>query len=536
MKLVSLVKNFRGLATALFTAATLLSLPNLCQAQNSIYSISKTTVPTPTNGGRMMFRLVNGTGGTYADNQIYWGILGINPANGQWSYLDSTGTLRPISNALNDASGHLVKNGVNYANIYYTVSQAQWISMPSLISARIFVSVGSPCYIKTFDTGFAGPNIDNPSDPNRNIYFDFAEFTLDATGYHGNTTRVDAFGFPLQMRLFNNAGNYDRVVGEKESETRDGIFAAYRNEVPLPFKDLADLQTPYRIVAPIHGSFAAGGANANYFASYNSQYTTQEILIANGRLAQQPDLNAAINRHVYTLAQSQWGVVSNYYKAAPANYFAAFWHPHSIDGLAYGMPYDDVNGQASYLEVGDPKALILRVGWNTPVGSGTGTGGNTGTYAGTPYTGTPAAIPGAIYFANYDKGGEGVAFHDSEATNQGGQYRTTEGVDIERTTDPGGPGYNVGWTAAGEWMKYTVNVATTKTYTIGFRVATPTGGGIFHLEDENGNRVTANITVPTTGGWQNWQTITTTANLTAGKHVLKFVQDSGGYNINFMAF
>lgn len=531
MKLVSVIKKSRVLGAALFAAA-MLSLPNLCSAQNSIYAIPKSSVPAPTNGGRMMFRLINGTGGAYADNQVYWGILGINPANGKWSYLDATGTLRPISAALNNASGHLVKNGVNYANIYSTVSQAQWIPVPSLISARIFVSVGSPCYITTYDNGFAGPNIDNPSDPNRNIYFDFGEFTLDATGYHGNTTRVDAFGFPMQMRLINNAGNYDRTVGEKESETRDGLFAAYRNEVPVPFKDLANLQTPYRIVAPLHGSFVAGGANGNYFASYNSQYTTQEILGATGRLAQQAALNAAINRHVYTLSQSDWNVVSNYYKAAPSNYYAAFWHPHSIDGLAYGMPYDDVNGQASYIEVGDPKGLLVRVGWNTPVGSNP----PTGSYNGTPYNGSPAAIPGAIFLAQYDKGGEGVAFHDTEAANQGGQYRTTEGVDIERTTDPGGPGFNVGWTAGGEWMKYTVNVATTKTYTVGIRVAAPTAGGIFHLEDENGNRVTANVTVPATGGWQNWQTITTTANLTAGKHVLKFVQDSGGYNINFMAF
>ncbi|CAF4047762.1 unnamed protein product, partial [Rotaria sp. Silwood1] len=39
-----------------------------------------------------------------------------------------------------------------------------------------------------------------------------------------------------------------------------------------------------------------------------------------------------------------------------------------IDGLAYGFPYDDYNNQASYLEVGDPKALIIRIGWNGSTG------------------------------------------------------------------------------------------------------------------------------------------------------------------------
>ncbi|WP_039790882.1 beta-1,3-glucanase family protein, partial [Paenibacillus riograndensis] len=60
---------------------------------------------------------------------------------------------------------------------------------------------------------------------------------------------------------------------------------------------------------------------------------------------------------------SNWNNVANYYKAAPANYYAKFWHDHSINGLAYGFPYDDVNGQAAYLEVGDPKGLIIRVAW-----------------------------------------------------------------------------------------------------------------------------------------------------------------------------
>ena len=41
-----------------------------------------------------------------------------------------------------------------------------------------------------------------------------------------------------------------------------------------------------------------------------------------------------------------------------------------------------------------------------------------------PYTGSPISIPGTIEAENFDKGGEGVAYHDAEAANQGGQYRT----------------------------------------------------------------------------------------------------------------
>lgn len=326
---------------------------------NSIYSVPASSVPTPSNGG-VMFRLLNGTNGAYADNQIYWGVIGKRPGTDIWCYLDLNGNLVPISDALNDAAGHLTKNGINYANIYHTISEKQWVSMPKIKSGRMFLSAGSPCYIKTFNTGFAGPDFNNPTDPNLKIYFDFIEFTIDDLGYHGNVTRVDGFGFPLQHRLINMAGSYDRTVGELEAETRAGLFTKYRNEVPNEFKDLATVQAPYRIIAPFHGSFKAGGANANYFAGY-SGYSTQDILMGTNALSQNAAACAALNRHVYT--QSNWNNVADYYKAAPANYYAKFWHDHSIDRLAYGFCYDDSNNQAAYLEINNPKGVIIRIGW-----------------------------------------------------------------------------------------------------------------------------------------------------------------------------
>lgn len=326
---------------------------------NSIYSIAASSIPNPSGGG-VSVKVMNGTGGAYSDNQIYWGVIGKNPATGAWCYLDLSGNLIPISAALNDAAGHLTKNGVNYANIYHKVSESSWVYLPKIVSGRMFLSVGSPCYIKTYNDGFAGPDINNPTDPNRNIYFDFVEFTVDDAGYHGNTTRVDQFGFPVQHRLVNKAGNYDRTVGELESETRAGLFTKYQNEVPTEFKSLGTLQAPYRIVCPISGPFNTGGTYANYFAGYSS-ISTRDILLGIGG-ASNAEVCAALNRHVYGNT-ADWNNPSKYYKAAPANYYAKFWHDHSIDGLAYGFCYDDVNGQASYLEVGDPKGLIIRVGW-----------------------------------------------------------------------------------------------------------------------------------------------------------------------------
>src|SRR5215468_103107 len=73
-----------------------------------------------------------------------------------------------------------------------------------------------------------------------------------------------------------------------------------------------------------------------------------------------------------------------------------------------------------------------------------------------PYGGTPAPIPGTVQAENYDTGGQGVAYNVTSVNGTANNYRP-DGVDLEVTTDSGG-GFNLGWTAAGQWFKYTVNV------------------------------------------------------------------------------
>ena len=150
-----------------------------------------------------------------------------------------------------------------------------------------------------------------------------------------------------------------------------------------------------------------------------------------------------------------------------------------------------------------------------------------------PYGGTARAIPGTIQAEHYDTGGEGVAYHDTTSGNSGGQLRT-DGVDIETTTDTGG-GQDVGWTAAGEWLEYTVNVGTSGSYTLEARVASLSTGGTLHVEMDGGN-VSGIVTLPSTGGWQNWTTVSKAVTLSAGPHVMRLALDSGGFNVNWLRF
>ncbi len=141
----------------------------------------------------------------------------------------------------------------------------------------------------------------------------------------------------------------------------------------------------------------------------------------------------------------------------------------------------------------------------------------------TPYGGAVWAVPGVIEAENYDVGGEDVGYHDTTPGNTGGAYRTDD-VDMEICKEGG---YSVGWTAPGEWLRYTVNVATAGTYKIDVRVAMVGTTGKFHIEF-NGVDKTGVISVPNTGDYQTWQTVSIPGiALSAGTQVMRFYFDNG---------
>ncbi len=93
-------------------------------------------------------------------------------------------------------------------------------------------------------------------------------------------------------------------------------------------------------------------------------------------------------------------------------------------------------------------------------------------------------------------------------------------------------GLNMGWIGNGDWMIYNVNIPVTGTYTITYRVASPNSTGQLIL-GKNGTDVSPTISVPNTGSWQTWTTITTTAKLQAGVQDLTVYAKTGGFNINW---
>ena len=138
-----------------------------------------------------------------------------------------------------------------------------------------------------------------------------------------------------------------------------------------------------------------------------------------------------------------------------------------------------------------------------------------------PYGGTPAAVPGTVYAANYDTGGQGVAYNVTAVNGTANSYRS-DGVDLEATADTqdttaAGGAYDMGWTTPGQWFNYTVDVSTAGTYTVAFRLSSPYGiTDALHIANSSGTNLTGAVAVPNTGGYETWTTVDASITLPAG--------------------
>jgi hypothetical protein len=195
-------------------------------------------------------------------------------------------------------------------------------------------------------------------------------------------------------------------------------------------------------------------------------------------------------------------------------------------------------------------------------------------YTGTPYQdgryqGGAQKIPGRVECAYYDCGGEGIAYHDSDAKNNGSgalnpadgtylnQFRMDEGVDISYTkfhdqidnspydlVQPPENQLYVGWTEPGEWFNITVQVAHAGIYRADL-LYTSNRGGTISL-DVNGKDATGPLTITSTFNtsdpiawrqWHHWNLAPGLARirLPAGKSVLTVRILTGG-NMNLAYF
>ncbi|MDR7274250.1 DUF1996 domain-containing protein [Catenuloplanes atrovinosus] len=122
-------------------------------------------------------------------------------------------------------------------------------------------------------------------------------------------------------------------------------------------------------------------------------------------------------------------------------------------------------------------------------------------------------------------------------------FTAQSGAQTEGTSDAGG-GQNVGWLAAGDWLRYNgVDLGAAGTLTTSLRIAAAyqdRPGSVEVRVDSATGPVVATVPVTATGGWQSWKTVTATGTSPGGKHdvflLIKSDQKQDFVNLNWFAF
>jgi uncharacterized protein YjdB len=153
-----------------------------------------------------------------------------------------------------------------------------------------------------------------------------------------------------------------------------------------------------------------------------------------------------------------------------------------------------------------------------------------------------AAEPYILYARDFDFGGEGVAFHDATPSTDeaNGSYRQNNGDPDGAFADVQDAG-NVGWTAGGEWLKYTVGVLDAGLYAIDVQLSTSSESTYSVSIDDVRS---ASTTVPGIGSWDSWFWVlesypnlaSTQPQFRLSRGLHKFVFNIESTNFNLMAY
>jgi alpha-galactosidase len=155
------------------------------------------------------------------------------------------------------------------------------------------------------------------------------------------------------------------------------------------------------------------------------------------------------------------------------------------------------------------------------------------------FKGEALAIPGKIEMEDFDINGLGqgnTTYNENDTENHGdSDYRPGTGVDLYKKAS----GIIVGYNQAGEWLEYTVKVASTGTYTMNASVASANSTSSFQLSMD-GKNITEEIAVPqaTTGedNYDEYNTVEAKVSLTEGEHILRFTVTGDWMDIDWIEF
>ena len=293
--------------------------------------------------------------------------------------------------------------------------QSKTIQMPKF-SGRVYFSYGQKLVFKVTTGGLVQPAVQNPSDPNVNILFNWSEYTLNDSGIWLNSTQVDFVSAPYNVGVRPVSGA-TKTTGKLKPGGYNGFYNSLRSQGG-GWANLIRTRsdgTIVRALAPGHG-IEAGALPATVLSDYVNRvwtkYSSSTLTVtpfANqpnlkyfGRVSgntmnftnsagqvvtsfQKPDsdsifgcyklldapndlvrgpisrtLCAGYNRSTLLTNPNQPDANdSGFYQDGVTNQYSKKIHAQMVDGKAYGFAFDDVGAHESLVNDGNPAQAYL---------------------------------------------------------------------------------------------------------------------------------------------------------------------------------
>ena len=358
----------------------------------------------PPAGDRLPVTVTNRTGRA---GPVYLYVLGVNLATGKLGYVDASGAFTPWT-----GGGQVPAPAPDVSIPGPANGASTTIKVLKNISGRIYFSFGRKLDFRITADGLVQPAPWAGGDPNRDILFDWSEFTLNGSGLWLNSSQVDMFAVPHVVSVTGGSGATSRT-GELAPGGRQKVIDAVRGNADFAKSVVTGADgTVLRVLAPGKAT-DAGLMRADYLDAYISSawsaYTSKSLTVV--PFGDRPDVRytgrtsgsvmnftdgagrivasfpkpstanvwgcdgalAAPNDQVVgpiarTLCAALWrttlgridtqpgGTAADFYTGGPANPYAAAVHAAMVDGKAYAFAFDDVQNQESLVHDGDPRA------------------------------------------------------------------------------------------------------------------------------------------------------------------------------------
>lgn len=305
------------------------------------------------------------------------------------------------------------------------------ITIPQIAGGRIWIVEGKLTFLlNPGGPALVEPSVLNPSDPNANVNFGFAEFTLNDAQLYANISYVDFVPrIPIAITLQENNGELQHVAGmapdgldrmaedlrqqaqkdgrpwDKLIVNRDGrnvriLNATHGGAVEANFDGyfeplVEEVWQKYksckcRINTQAGPGILEGHINHKGRLQVGDEEfekpSTNDILGCNSgpfttgssptRNAIIPRLAAAFVRSSLTVCEDHPSQPHTFYTRDPTNHYARLVHDHNIDKKGYAFAYDDVQpdegeDQSGKVNAGDPLLFTVTVGGkNAAAGNG----------------------------------------------------------------------------------------------------------------------------------------------------------------------